>query len=96
MIEIDVHRITQASKILKSVAHPHRVKIIELLASNSKMSVGKINEAIQIEQALLSHHLKIMKLAGVLDSERNGKQMMYFISEPTVVEILKCLGKCKY
>jgi DNA-binding transcriptional ArsR family regulator len=93
VIEIDIHKVTKASEILKAVAHPMRMKIISMLAPDKRLSVGTLNSGLNIEQALLSHHLKKMKNAGILDCERNGKQIMYFVSDTSVTDILNCINK---
>ncbi|OFX68545.1 MAG: hypothetical protein A2X12_01365 [Bacteroidetes bacterium GWE2_29_8] len=62
---------------LKTVANPTRVEIIRLLSEKDTLSVTDIYKTINLSQAIVSHHLKALKDAGVLASTRKGKQIFY-------------------
>lgn len=61
---------------LKIVAEPHRLAILKLLFSGPK-HVGAINTCLPIEQSLLSHHLKVLRQQGLVESNREGKIVLY-------------------
>ena len=56
-----------------------RIEIINLLKSKKKMSVSEIACHFQISQPTITHHLKYLKESGILDSEREGKFVYYFL-----------------
>ena len=79
--ELDIDRVEKMAFVLKTIAHPMRVGIIDLLSQNEKMSVNDITAYLGLEQSLTSHHLANLKMKGVLGSKREGKNIFYF---PTV------------
>lgn len=88
-------RIERIAFILKTIAHPVRLKITELLDQKGSLSVGEICDALQTEQSLTSHHLANMKLKGLLSSHREGKNIYYALKEKDVTKILSCLENCQ-
>jgi len=67
---------------LKVLAEPHRLAILKLLFAGPKY-VGEINASLTIEQSLLSHHLKVLRQQGFVESHRIGKAVRYQLV-PTV------------
>ncbi len=61
---------------LKILCEPNRLAIIDFLGTGPK-NVGAIVESMQMEQSLISHHLRILKSAGFLESEKRGKVVYY-------------------
>jgi DNA-binding transcriptional ArsR family regulator len=91
----DIEKLEKVSFILKTIAHPLRIGIIGLLVDHGKMCVGDICSALSSEQSLTSHHLSNMKLAGILGSERDGKNINYYLKMTEVVDVIKCMNKCE-
>ena len=60
-LEIDVNKLEMAASRLRSIAHPMRIAIIDLLGNNAKLNVTEIYTKLKIEQAAASHHLNILK-----------------------------------
>ncbi len=94
-IQLDGQKLERASEMLKAIAHPTRMAIIELLGGGMVKSVTEIYETLGIEQAVASHHLGILKNKGVLNSEREGKSCMYSLKHDTISNILVCIDKCQ-
>ncbi len=92
--EIETEKLEKAAFILKTIAHPVRLRIIELLDANDQLSVGEICERISCEQSLTSHHLSNMRLKGILSAQREGKNMYYSLKEKDVIKILSCIENC--
>lgn len=61
---------------LKVLADETRLRVIHEIIANPK-SVNEINQVLKIEQSLLSHHLKILREAGLIISERKGQSVVY-------------------
>jgi len=67
------------NEIFKALSDPTRRKILELLKEKD-MTPSEILEKIKIAQPTLSHHLDILKRAGLVDYERNGKFLKYSLN----------------
>jgi DNA-binding transcriptional ArsR family regulator len=74
-------RINQTAELLKVIAHPARLKILLLLASQGPRNVSGIQDQLHLEQSLLSHHLIKLKDKGVLTCQRKGKEMHYGVND---------------
>ena len=83
-----------AATMLKAMAHPMRVAILNLLKDGEKLTVSEIHKTLKIEQSTTSHHLGILKDKGVLKSERRGKNSFYFLRNKNLEHIINCLNKC--
>ena len=64
---------------LKVLSDETRLKIIEQLLERPK-HVNELNATMNIEQSLLSHHLKILRQSGLVISERDGKAVLYSLA----------------
>ncbi len=84
----------KAAFILKSIAHPSRLAIINILSKQEWYAVSEISEILDMEQSLTSHHLNIMKVKGVLKSKREGKSVNYKLKLTEVSDVLSCIENC--
>lgn len=80
----------QVAEVLKAVAHPVRLQIVELLETE-EMCVGDIVTALGGKQAITSQQLNMMKDKGVLSCRRNGTKVYYRIENKNVVKLLDCI-----
>ena len=94
MKSLNPESLQKASKMLKAMAHPLRVAILNLLSENDRLTVTEIHQALKIEQSTTSHHLGILKDKGVLNSERDGKNSYYFLQNNNLKHIIECLNNC--
>lgn len=83
----------ESSETLRAIAHPLRLAIIELLHDNNRLSVTEIHETLDIEQAVASHHLRILKSKKVVDLDRDGKNSLYYLVQNDFFDIFKILEK---
>lgn len=88
-------RIDKAAYVLKAVAHPLRIKIIQMLNENKELNVSAIYKNLNAEQSLISHHLINMRDKGILEIRRSGKNIYYFLVDNAVAEIIECIYKSK-
>lgn len=79
-------------KVFKALGHPIRYKIVKFLYDGPKC-VCKLNEDIEFSQANLSQHLKILKEAGILSSEKIGMNIHYQLSSNEVKNIIDSVDK---
>ncbi len=81
------HEKLQYSAILtKALAHPLRLKILEYIDSQGVINVNKIYHTLKIEQSVTSQHLSLLKTAGVVASEKEGKFVHYRINYDVLVK----------
>lgn len=80
-----------STETLRAIAHPARISIIDLLSKKGKMNVTEIYEHLKIEQAVASHHLRILKNKNVLIVEREGKNSIYSLKHDEFQEIVEIL-----
>lgn len=94
-MNIDLTKLETASETLKAIAHPIRISMVGLLDDNQELSVTEIYEALEIEQAVASHHLSILKNKDVLEVNRVGKNCFYKLKHPQLSQILTCIETCQ-
>lgn len=78
---------------LKVLAHPHRLKIVEILHGCEEAPVHEIMSRVPLPQATASHHLNAMRRAGLIRADRRGKEVWYRIADPDSLTILDCIRK---
>jgi len=86
----DMRALTQAAECLRVLAHPHRLRMIQLLLQGD-YTVGELAEACELPTAMASEHLRLMQRCGFLSSEKEGRKVFYRVAEPHLKQILKCI-----
>lgn len=76
--------------LLKQLSHPKRLLILCSMAESEK-SVGEIEQACGASQSAVSQFLKGMRLEGLIESRRDGKQIFYKIVDKRVLELIRSL-----
>ena len=89
----DLSFLEASTETLRAIAHPARLAIIDLLYKNGKMTVTQIYEHLNIEQAVASHHLRILKNKQVVKVEREGKNSNYQLNKEDFYEIVTILER---
>lgn len=80
------------AEILKALAHPSRIKILEFL-KNGERCVCEFTENFDLEQSNVSQHLAILKRQGLINSRKDGLKVMYSVTRPEILEVLDIVGK---
>lgn len=88
-------RLERTAYILKAIAHPLRIRIIQQLYENKELTVSTIYKNLNAEQSLISHHLINMRDKGVLEIRRSGKNIFYFLVDESIAEIIDCIYRSK-
>ena len=86
----DLDALEQAAECLKVLAHAHRLRMIQMLLQG-RYTVGELAEACGIPSHLASEHLRLMQRCGFLSSEKEGRKAYYEVTEPHLVDIMKCV-----
>lgn len=91
---IEADKILLAVNMLKVIAHPVRLAIVDLLVEHKKMTVLEIQEALGLEQAIASQHLTLLQDKGVLLAEKVGRNKYVSLRFPNMKNIITCLENC--
>ncbi len=78
------------AKIVKALAHPTRLFIVDEL-SRGEQCVCKLTEMIGSDISTVSKHLSILKNAGVVQDEKRGTQVFYTLKMPCTVDFFGCI-----
>ena len=76
----------------KALADPTRVAIVNRLASADEVCVCDLNAAFELSQPTISHHLKILREAGLVDSTRRGTWAYYRLVPEAIDSLRGALG----
>lgn len=80
----------QAAECLRVLAHPHRLKMVQMLLE-TQYTVGELAEACEIAPHMASEHLRLMQHCGFLESEKDGQKRYYRVIEPQLANIMHCV-----
>jgi ArsR family transcriptional regulator len=72
------------AEVLKTLSNPKRLEIIHLLAEGPR-EVSRLAEELGISQPNVSQHLALMRSAGVVEAERDGREVRYRLSDPEIM-----------
>lgn len=80
----------QAAECLKTLAHPVRLRMVQLLLSG-RYTVGELAEDCEIPDNVASEHLRLMQRCGFLSSQREGRRVYYEVIEPHLQNLMSCV-----
>ncbi len=86
----DLKALEQAAECLKTLAHPHRLRMVQMLL-RGRYTVGELAEACGIPSHMASEHLRLMQRCGFMTSEKDGRNVYYQIAEPHLANIMTCI-----
>lgn len=78
---------TRCAELLGALAAPERLKIVRLLTDGER-NVTQIIEALQIPPLNVSHHLSVLKAAGLIHGIKQGRFVIYSLKEGVLQEIV--------
>lgn len=80
----------QKANVLKALAHPTRLWIVEKLAEGERC-VCEFANVIDADFSTVSKHLAVLKNAGIVEDEKRGKQVFYRLKTPCVLNFMNCV-----
>jgi DNA-binding transcriptional ArsR family regulator len=80
---VDEITILQAD-VLRTIANPRRIEILHELA-RGPIEVGRLAAVIGVSQPNVSQHLAALRTAGLVEAERDGREVRYWLSDPDVM-----------
>lgn len=90
MPNIDSKKCEEAIRILKALAHPVRLLIMQILLQG-KCNVKNLEKVTGNSQSGVSQHLRILRLSGIIEPERIGKEICYNVVDDKALEIVRSL-----
>lgn len=85
--EIDIQKLDKLSELMRALAHPLRLRMIEFIDDQKSVNVNKIYKSLEIEQSIASQHLSILRNANVVFAKREGKFVFYKVNYPLVISV---------
>jgi DNA-binding transcriptional ArsR family regulator len=88
-------RAQRMAEMLRAVAHPLRLRIIALLC-REETNVGALAARLSAEQAIVSQHLRILRMSRLVDVTRGGGEARYRLAEPHLRDLIRCVESCDH
>lgn len=86
-IRLDYLNVKKASLVLRALNHKLRQQMVKMLDEKGKMTVTDIYVQLRLEQSVASQHLAILRRAGIVRTERDGKFIYYHVNYPRMEQI---------
>jgi len=86
-VQLDYTELRKAVLVLRAVNHKLRQRMINLLEENQRMTVTDIYIKLRLEQSVASQHLAILRKAGVVRTDRQGKYIYYALDNERLTQI---------
>jgi DNA-binding transcriptional ArsR family regulator len=75
------------SKVFTALGDEHRQRILLLFEPGERLNVGQVADVSTLARSTVSHHLKVLREAGVLSSEKIGKEVWFWIDRDWLIEV---------
>ena len=79
------------AKIIKAMAHPTRLFIVDELARTGERCVCELTEMVGVDMSTVSRHLAMLKNAGIIEDEKRGAQVYYRLRVRCVLDFFQCV-----
>jgi ArsR family transcriptional regulator len=89
----DARFAARAAEVLKAIAHPVRLRIVDVLASEST-HVSALAERLNVKQPIVSQQLRILRAQGLVESRRTNGLVVNELAEPGLRQLLACMRNC--
>ena len=79
------------AKIIKAMAHPTRLFIVDELARTGERCVCELTEMVGVDMSTISRHLAMLKNAGIVEDQKRGSQVYYSLRVRCVMDFFECV-----
>ena len=79
------------AKVLKALAHPARLKLVDELSEHEEVCVCDLTEAVGSDMSTVSRHLAQLKNAGIVESEKQGQMVFYRLRIKCLTSLFDCI-----
>jgi len=83
-------RLEKRAEVIKALAHPARLLIIEALAEGER-NVGELTDLVGRDMSTVSRHLAKLRGAGIVEDEKRGAEVVYTLLTPCVLQVFSCV-----
>lgn len=91
--EIDASEAKRMAGVAKALGDPIRVQLVDVLRTHAgKVCVCELTPLFDVGQPTVSHHLKVLREAGIVDSERQGLWAYYYVRPDAFKELKRWLS----
>ena len=85
--DINYHNIKKATLVLRALNHKLREQVIKIIYENKRLTVTELYVKLRLEQSVASQHLAILRKAGIVSTQREGKFIFYTINSSRIEAI---------
>src|ERR1700730_7966921 len=86
-VSVDLYNVKKAAVVLRAINHKLRQQILKLIDESGKMTVTEIYVKLRLEQSVASQHLAILRKAGFVKTDRDGKFIYYSVNADRLEEL---------
>ncbi|MBP7557047.1 MAG: helix-turn-helix transcriptional regulator [Chitinophagaceae bacterium] len=86
-LKVDLLNVKKASLVLRAINHKLRQQILKLIDEHGRITVTEIYVKLRLEQSVASQHLSILRKAGFVNTERDGKFIYYTVNTGRIEEL---------
>ena len=86
-VNVDLYNLKKAAMVLRAINHKLRQQILKLIDESGRMTVTEIYVKLRLEQSVASQHLAILRKAGFVKTERDGKFIYYSVNTDRLEEL---------
>lgn len=90
-IDKNYTKYNDTAELLKVLSHPIRLCIVRGLIDKGKCNVSYMQNCLEIPQSTLSQHLQKLRMAGIIQGNRNGLEINYTVCNETVIKLINVL-----
>lgn len=80
------------AKVYTALGDEHRQRILLTFERGERLNIGQIVEVSTLSRTAVSHHLRILREAGVLSSEKQGKEVYFWINKPFLIDAMETVA----
>ena len=90
---IDSNKLSTSLSALRAVSHPIRLSLLAYIDKNKVINVNKIYRKLKLEQSITSQHLRILRIADLVTTKRDGKFIYYSVNYKVVKNVVDSTNK---
>jgi DNA-binding transcriptional ArsR family regulator len=87
VLKINYHNLKKGALVLRALNHKLRQQILSLIETEKKITVTEIYVRMRLEQSVASQHLAILRRAGIVSTQRDGKFIYYTVNYTRIDQI---------
>ena len=90
-LDLHTHDLKKAALVLRAVNHKLRQSFLRLIHNSGAITVTELYEKLKLEQSVASQHLAILRRAGIVSTQRDGKFIYYTVNYKRIDELNQCV-----